>query len=76
MANQPATRRHRRHVRPRLGTTAPETLGRGDPRPPCTRCADRPDPPYCLDCYGTRQVRRGAVLTVTDLRGRTVHRNW
>ncbi|MFV2088306.1 hypothetical protein [Micromonospora sp. LOL_021] len=55
---------------------APKHWGEPIPAHPCTRCADRPDPPYCLDCYGTRQVRRGAVLTVTDLRGRTVHRNW
>ncbi|MFV2018700.1 hypothetical protein [Micromonospora sp. LOL_023] len=27
-----------------------------------------------MDCYGTRQVRRGAVLTVTGLRGPTVWR--
>ncbi|WP_326550339.1 hypothetical protein [Micromonospora sp. NBC_01813] len=50
----------------------------GEPIPThrCTRCADVDNPPFCLDCYGTRRVRRGAVLTVTDLRGRTMHRNW
>ncbi|MFV2021836.1 hypothetical protein ACFHVL_25390, partial [Micromonospora sp. LOL_023] len=46
------------------------------PTHPCTRCTETVDPPYCTDCYGTRRVRRGAVVTVTDLRGRTVHRNW
>ncbi|MFV2019660.1 hypothetical protein [Micromonospora sp. LOL_023] len=54
----------------------PKYWGEPIPTHRCTRCADIEDPPYCLDCYGTRQVRRGAVLTVTDLRGRTVHRNW
>ncbi|WFE26345.1 hypothetical protein O7623_23865 [Solwaraspora sp. WMMD791] len=54
----------------------PKHWGEAIPTHPCGRCADRVDPPFCLDCYGTRQVRRGAVLTVTDLRGRTVHRNW
>ncbi|MFY1653033.1 hypothetical protein ACN27J_19345 [Solwaraspora sp. WMMB762] len=60
------------------GWEPPAPKHRGEPIPahPCTRCADRADPPFCLDCYGTRRVRRGAVLTVTDLRGRTVHRNW
>ncbi|MFY1634572.1 hypothetical protein ACN27F_15060 [Solwaraspora sp. WMMB335] len=55
---------------------APKYWGERIPAHPCTRCADQADPPFCLDCYGTRRVRRGAVLTVTDLRGRTVHRNW
>ncbi|WP_326549750.1 hypothetical protein [Micromonospora sp. NBC_01813] len=54
----------------------PKYWGEAIPTHPCTRCADVADPPYCTDCYGTRQVRRGVVVTVTDLRGRTVHRNW
>ncbi|WP_326551410.1 hypothetical protein [Micromonospora sp. NBC_01813] len=55
---------------------APDYWGESIPTRPCVRCRDANDPPYCVDCYGTRQIRRGAVLTVTDLRGRTVHRNW
>ncbi|MFY1635303.1 hypothetical protein ACN27F_18850 [Solwaraspora sp. WMMB335] len=55
---------------------APKHWGEAIPTHPCPRCTDTADPPYCTDCYGTRRVRRGAVVTVTDLRGRTVHRNW
>ncbi|WP_326550613.1 hypothetical protein [Micromonospora sp. NBC_01813] len=55
---------------------APKHWAEAIPTHPCTRCTQAVDPPYCLDCYGTRRVRRGAVVTVTDLRGRTVHRNW
>ncbi|WJK41400.1 hypothetical protein O7608_02900 [Solwaraspora sp. WMMA2056] len=57
----------------------PAYWGEQIPTHPCQRCtnpAGAADPPYCTDCYGARRVRRGAVLTVTDLRGRTVHRNW
>ncbi|MDG4768352.1 hypothetical protein O7632_30305 [Solwaraspora sp. WMMD406] len=54
----------------------PKYWGEAIPTHPCARCADTLDPPYCVDCHGTRRVRRGAVVTVTDLRGRTVHRNW
>ncbi|MFY1696976.1 hypothetical protein [Solwaraspora sp. WMMA2101] len=55
---------------------APRYWGEPIPTHPCRRCTDAADPPYCTDCYGTRRVRHGAVVTVTDLRGRTVHRNW
>ncbi|MDG4762978.1 hypothetical protein O7632_02455 [Solwaraspora sp. WMMD406] len=55
---------------------APKYWGEPIPTQPCQRCADVVDPPYCTRCHGTRRVRRGAVVTVTDLRGRTVHRNW
>ncbi|MFY1653340.1 hypothetical protein ACN27J_20935 [Solwaraspora sp. WMMB762] len=55
---------------------APRYWGEPIPTHPCPQCTNVADPPYCTDCYGTRRVRHGAVVTVTDLRGRTVHRNW
>lgn len=68
----------------RRGWEPPVPWHRGDPIPTaaCPRCPagaghdGRDNRPYCPDCRGAGPIRRGAVLTVTDLRGRYVHRNW
>nr|MDT0663297.1 hypothetical protein [Micromonospora sp. DSM 115978] len=68
----------------RRGWEPPVPHHRGDPIPTaaCPRCPGGAghdggdDRPYCPDCRGTGHIRRGAVLTITDLRGRCLHRNW
>lgn len=57
----------------------PRYLGEPIPRSPCHGCAGsgahRPHFP-CGRCGGTGVIHHGVVLTVTDLRERTVHHNW
>nr|MDT0659254.1 hypothetical protein [Micromonospora sp. DSM 115978] len=65
----------------RRGVEPPAPRHQGDPIPtsPCLRCdttGTGDDRHTCPRCRGTGRLQHGAVLTVTDLRGRYLHLNW
>nr|MDT0658494.1 hypothetical protein [Micromonospora sp. DSM 115978] len=58
---------------------APQHLGEPIPATVCDRCAGTGADDHllrCERCRGNGKLYHGAVLTVADLRGRSVHRNW
>ena len=69
------------HTGVRRGWEPPTPRHQGEPIPtsPCRRCAGAgtsDNQQSCPRCRGNGRLHHGAVLTVTDLRGRYVHLNW
>ena len=65
----------------RRGWEPPAPACQGEPIPatPCDRCAGTGADEHrlaCGRCQGNGRLHHGAVLTITDLRGRSVHVNW
>ncbi|MDG4831556.1 hypothetical protein O7627_19950 [Solwaraspora sp. WMMD1047] len=74
-----ASSTHPTAVRRAVEPPAPRHQGDPIPTSPCRRCdatGTGDDERTCPRCRGTRRLLHGAVLTVTDLRGRYLHLNW